>query len=95
MTRVLGRLAQAGVEVPIWQAKLLTRLEPTLVRKIHVGRFRFTRGMTPYNVLETLSGPALVDKQLRISLPYVHIYSTYLCWDYHTVLFSRICQTHR
>ena len=66
VTRVLGRLAQAGVEVPIWQAKLLTRLEPTLVRKIHVGRFRFTRGMTPYNVLETLSGPALVDKQLRI-----------------------------
>ena len=47
VTRVLGRLAQAGVEVPIWQAKLLTRLEPTLVRKIHVGRFRFTRGMTP------------------------------------------------
>ena len=28
VTRVLGRLAQAGVEVPIWQAKLLTRLEP-------------------------------------------------------------------
>lgn len=64
--RVLVRLAEEGLELPLWQARLLMRLEPGLARMIHVGRFRFTRGMTPHDVLQTLSGPALVDRQLRI-----------------------------
>ena len=62
--RVLGRLADAGITVPAWQAKLLVRLEPALVRRIHVGRFRFTRGMTPHNILDSLS--ARVNIQIKI-----------------------------
>ncbi len=57
---------RAGVTLPRWQARILLRLEPELLKRIHVGRFRFERGMTPRDVLATLSGPALVDRQVRI-----------------------------
>ena len=57
---------RAGVTLPRWQARILPRLEPELLKRIHVGRFRFERGMTPRDVLATLSGPALVDRQVRI-----------------------------
>lgn len=57
---------RAGVTLLRWQARILLRLEPELLKRIHVGRFRFERGMTPRDVLATLSGPALVDRQVRI-----------------------------
>ncbi|MDO5532693.1 endolytic transglycosylase MltG [Sutterella sp.] len=62
----LASLRAAGVTLPPWQVRVLRRFEPSLLTRIHVGRFRFERGMTPEQVLKTLSGPALIDQQVRI-----------------------------
>lgn len=65
-SQALNLARNAGMKLPRWETKLLMRLEPDLLKRIHVGKFRFDRGMTPYDVLKTLSGPALIDQQLRI-----------------------------
>ena len=64
--QALDAMRAAGVTLPSWQVRALLRLEPGLLSRIHVGRFRFTEGMTPFDLLKTLSGPALVDQQVRI-----------------------------
>lgn len=64
--QALDAMRAAGVTLPSWQVRALLRLEPGLLARIHVGRFRFTEGMTPFDLLKTLSGPALVDQQVRI-----------------------------
>lgn len=64
--QALDAMRAAGVTLPAWQVRALLRLEPGLLSRIHVGRFRFTEGMTPFELLKTLSGPALVDQQVRI-----------------------------
>lgn len=64
--QALDAMRAAGVALPSWQVRALLRLEPGLLSRIHVGRFRFTEGMTPFELLKTLSGPALVDQQVRI-----------------------------
>lgn len=65
-SQALNLARNAGMDLPRWETKLLMRLEPDLLKRIHVGKFRFDRGMTPYDVFKTLSGPALIDQQLRI-----------------------------
>lgn len=64
--QAIEAMRAAGVTLPPWQVRALVRLEPGLLTRIHVGRFRFTEGMTPHELLKTLSGPALVDQQVRI-----------------------------
>ena len=64
--QALAAMRAAGVTLPVWQVRALLKLEPGLLSRIHVGRFRFTQGMTPFDLLKTLSGPALVDQQVRI-----------------------------
>ena len=65
-TEALNLARNAGITLEPWKVRVLRRFEPTLLSRIHVGRFRFERGMTPEAVLKTLSGPALIDQQLRI-----------------------------
>lgn len=65
-TDALNLARNAGITLEPWKVRVLRRFEPSLLSRIHVGRFRFERGMTPEAVLKTLSGPALIDQQLRI-----------------------------
>ncbi|WP_297612331.1 endolytic transglycosylase MltG [uncultured Sutterella sp.] len=65
-TEALNLARKAGITLEPWKVRVLRRFEPSLLSRIHVGRFRFERGMTPEAVLKTLSGPALIDQQLRI-----------------------------
>lgn len=65
-TEALNLARNAGITLEPWKVRVLRRFEPSLLSRIHVGRFRFERGMTPEAVLKTLSGPALIDQQLRI-----------------------------
>lgn len=65
-TEALNLARNAGITLEPWKVRVLRRFEPSLLSRIHVGRFRFERGMTPETILKTLSGPALIDQQLRI-----------------------------
>lgn len=65
-TDALNLARSAGITLEPWKVRVLRRFDPALLSRIHVGRFRFEKGMTPEEILKTLSGPALIDQQLRI-----------------------------
>lgn len=64
--RVVEKIRSAGIQLNDTQLHVLARLYPEAVGNLHIGLYRFNRGMSPKAILDTLQGAPLIDQQIRI-----------------------------
>ena len=63
---VVEKIRSAGIQLNDTQLHVLARLYPEAVGNLHIGLYRFNRGMSPKAILDTLQGAPLIDQQIRI-----------------------------
>lgn len=64
--RVVEKIRACGIGITDLQLRILGRLEPEAVGRLHIGLYRFKRGLSAKGMLDTLQGDPLIDQQVRI-----------------------------
>lgn len=64
--RVVQKIQDAGLGLSGRQMRILLRWQPDAVNRFHVGLYRFERGSTAKDVLDTLMKLPVIDQQVRI-----------------------------
>lgn len=64
--RVIDKIRGAGIRVADHQVRVLSRLQPEALSRLHIGLYRFKRGITAEGLVETLKGDPLIDQRIRI-----------------------------